>query len=306
MNYRPVTLYPLIVLPKKLKINPTTFFECIKIENFPENEITIQFKGESNTYTVIGDRIDSTSNSIVQGRFVKFNKEIKGKIKENPPSEAELGLAVDEYLEEETFFLYDTKNGIIIAEYNPRAVNVLFSRATLLLDKVLYKCQNIRMDSLSPIPVGNFLDKIRNKGHARKIRISLKWANIDYLEKIGITSRKLKLYGGNIDFEISQQIKYRTDVVTSDQFLQNINELRAQILDKGKSLKIYTDKGNFDLIRDNFVSYEIHVDNDGNHAQIIDRFHDLVFDQYMKSQENLKSMVYNFVTMDDFTNEETD
>ena len=291
MKYRPVTLYPLIVLPKKLKIDSVMFFECIKVDNFPKNEVQISFKGDTNTYTVIGDKVNGSNNSIVQGRFVRFNKEIKGKIKENPPGETELGLALDEYLEEETFFLYDTLNGVVIAEYNPRAVNVLYSRATYLLQRALYNCQKKLISSLSPIPVKNFLEKIKDRGFSNKVRISLGWANQDYIEKIGIGSRKLKIYGENIDLEITQLIKYRSGVVTSSEYIEQLNELKTELGNSGKSLKIYTDEGNFDLIKDNYVSYEINVDNDGTHAQLIDQFHNLLLEQYRKSQSDLLSSV---------------
>jgi hypothetical protein len=300
LKYRSVTLYPLVIMPRRLELNSEEFFEYIGVNNFPNNIVQIDSKGETKLYTMIGDKLSSSDTHIIQGRFILFNKRIMSKIKLNPPQEEPLKLDPNEFLEEETYFLLDITNGVLLAEYNPGVVNVLSGRIKYLLNNILFKFRKINIADLEAIPVENFIEKIKDRAQVHKIKISLSWANLDYLENIGISSRKLKAYGENIEVEVTQIVKFRMPRIVTGNYIDKLRETKNSISEVAKSFKIYTDEGNFDLMGKNFVYYEINLDGTLSYDELKDSFHKGILDKYVEIQKNLLHIIRNYKTLLDY------
>ena len=183
---------------------------------------------------------------------------------------------------------------------NPNSVNVLTGRIIELLRKAVTNCSHLFLSEINPIPLTDFLPKIEGSAMVSKIRISTGWANMDYLEEMGIASRKIKVMGNDSSIEVTQTAKFKYKLIASRDYLANLRGLKDRLLGNAKSIKVYTDMGNFDLVKDNYVSYEIEVNDDLTHSQMMDQLHREIYNKYVSSQSNLLRIVRDFRNLNDF------
>ena len=294
-NIKTVTVYPLVIIPRDFKIDADKFFECTKKDgNAKKNLIN---KGDK-IFAIVSDFINNFDNYLIHGRFLRLNKEILAKINLDNLKESDLNLDQNEYLEEESYFLFDTKNMIILGEYNPRAVNILSPNRVLeIILNALNNCQLGKISYFQPIPVTDFLDKIKDKAHIKKVKMDLSSLNADYLESLGFDSRSViyKLSDGE-EISVNITIKYDINIIASSKYIEKIKIIKNRISNNAESFKIYTDEfGDYDLIKNNFISLEIQFIEDGTHDLIIRKIHDAIYKKYKDFTPNLNQILRNFI-----------
>jgi hypothetical protein len=263
-------LYPLLVLPRDLKIDPNFLFECVAKERIPLNVVRTYWNQEAITYTIIGDSLDGR---FVRGRFLKLIKDDIGRIDLEKLKEEIITNGPSEYVEENSHFIYDTSLNLVLAEYNPGGVNVLTKRASQLLDNAIKKCaRDLRNIIVNPIPSEEFIEQIVGTGFTKSARIHFERINLKYLEDKGATSSLISALAEEEGFDLGIFAKMTVPRPLSVEKFKGFKELADKFKGKADSLKVNTDEGNFDIIKDNLLYFNAEIERSNTDIMRLELF----------------------------------
>ena len=202
---RHFVIYPLYLIPRIFVVDPTELLSSIELKNIEVNTIKPTWRGDTKLYSIVGDK---ESSGIVQGRFLRLNKDNRSKVDFKKLMESELGLGPNEYVEEEAFFLFDTHDKLLLGEYNPSSVNVLGQRVGQLLNHVLQKIKPPPPEvSVYPIPSDSFLRSAVGSALIRRERIEFPSLDLAHLEDVGVSSKVITELAEGENFGIVLTVK---------------------------------------------------------------------------------------------------
>lgn len=252
---RPLTLYPLTVLPKEQSLGGTPVAEWLQIDNVIKNAKTFRHRGVENYYSMV---IDKGENGKLYGRFVKLKKDNVEKliIDEKRFGEELQKTGEKEYIEANAYFVWDTNECLMLAEYNTDSVNILTGTSSNLLNQIFAQYDSLDEISLTPFPSKQFIQQIiEDRGYVSKYYLSFKDLNKSYLEELGLD--------GGIVWDIAEQgglglnftINLERSKTLTEQFYERLKSIADRIFHMAKKFVVYTDEGNFDLIGEKFIYY---------------------------------------------------
>lgn len=292
------TIYPLYILPRKLQIEPDQFLKCISITNVKKNTIETEWHGDTRLYSIIGDKVQG---AFVQGRLLRLNKDIRSKLDLDLLKEDDLNLGPNQYVEEEAFFLLDTKLNIMMCEYNPSSLNVLSCRFEMLLNQVMVKCGLVLPSLLvRPIPSNAFIKRAVGSALIKRERVEFPELDLMNLEKSGVSSDMIKDLVEGRNFGINITIKYDVKPDLSERKFEKLRSLVDRVRSLASSFKVYTTEGNFDLIKENLLFYDFDVESRSNHDQMVRAIHEELAELHLQQMKEIMEIVTKFKTLDDY------
>jgi hypothetical protein len=294
-------IYPLVIYPRNFTFVPKCFVDKTKIDDVIVNEVIITWRNDRKSYSIITDSID-TNKKLIYGRLLKLRKGAISQI--GPDAQQKLKEEViaskpGQYLLEPAYFIFDYSNNIILGQYTTDSVNVLSSRPKAIFNKIFEKCLNNQNVDLSVIPTKELIKTMLNKGpiinqfKARLNNIDLEYAR----DKLGLSDSAItKLMAeGKTEFTIDMKFKHGRPKFTEKTFEFLKKGFRKED-NHSESVKIYTENGNFDIIKDNLIYYEFEQEIDTSREIGDDYYRELIKEIHSKIEEKLDS---NLATIKD-------
>lgn len=256
------SIYPLYILPRNSRIDSSIFYTCVLINRIKENMLKTNWRGEEIPYSIIGDKLNG---HLVNGRFLRLNKDDVGRIDIDKLKEEVLTNGPSQYVEENSHFVLDTASNLLFCEYNPSGVNALSKKASEIINNSLFKCGvSIPKVELSPIPSDDMIEAVVGSGMIKRYRLAFQGVNAKHIEEAGGPSSLINEIAENdaLDFDMILKLNKRKLITTS--LISSLKSIAERIrAKKAKSFKVYTDEGNFDLIRENLLYYDAEVSRGG-------------------------------------------
>ncbi len=255
------TIYPLVISPKDFKLDAKCFANKTTIDDVINNEIVIDWHDEKIPYSIVTDSVNY-NKKIILGRFLKLKKGAISQIspdKQNKLKEEVVANKPGEYLLEPAYFLLDYSNNIILGQYTTDSINVLSSRPTEVLKNILIKCNNISADiELSLIPTDELIKAILEKQPLiNNYKFKLSKINLEFARKyLGLSDSTIAYLLGHGTVEINLSMKFEYGKVAFTQkILDNLRKTFIKGDKHSKSIKIDTENGSFDIIKENYIYY---------------------------------------------------
>ena len=181
---KPLVLYPLSMGPALKSLDDQVIFKAWQKDNVFKNVQEIEVRGIKNFYSII---VDSLDIGYINGRFIKLKKDNIETINKITKDEGLEVIGEDKYIEANSYFIWDTKCNIMLAQWNIDSLNVLTKKAGEILTNILKKYNintvNVR---LVPIPSQQLIsDIIKQKGKVDKYFLKFNHINKPYFEKAG-------------------------------------------------------------------------------------------------------------------------
>ena len=290
---RNLVLYPLSFLPKAVRLDSSVIKGCLSVDNVLTNSMQITNRGNINIYSVIVDKVES---DMVLGRFVKLKKDNIEKLRKNQPTQKIEEIlevtGIDEYIEANSYFVWNLINNLMLAEYNPESLNVLTRNSSKVLAYTLSRCNAYNSNiSLEPFLSQEFIQEIiQNKGSVYKYRLLFKDINKKYLESQGMTADLIWKMAKIDGFDLSLGINIAVSQTLTDGFYQELKVIADRIRGKAKKYVVYTDEGNFDLIGDKYIYYNRTVSLKDTIAEYRKEIYDNIRTELQSRTESLESI----------------
>ena len=260
---KPLVLYPLSIDPTLKSLNDQVIFNAWKKDNVFNNVQEIEERGIKNFYSII---VDSLDNGYINGRFVKLKTDNIETIDKTTKYEGLEVIGPDKYIEANSYFIWDTKNNIMLAQWNKDSLNVLTKKAGIILTG-LFKKYNISSVNvrLVPIPSQQLIsDIIKHKGKVHKYFLKFNHINKPYFEEAGkdegITDTLIWDIANRRSMDLSLNIKLVNPITLTQSFFDKLKNIAYKNKKMQKRFGVYTDEGNFDLLGDKYVYYTKYVD----------------------------------------------
>ena len=260
---KPLVLYPLSVVPSLKSLDNQVIFNAWQKDNVFSNVQEIEERRIKNYYSII---VDSLDNGYVNGRFVKLKTDSIETINKITKDEDLEVIGDDKYIEANSYFIWDTKNNIMLAQWNKDSLNVLTKKAGTILTNLLKK-YNIRTVDvrLEPIPSPQLIiDIIKNNGRIHKYFLKFNHINKPYFERVGgdsgITDTLIWDIANQGSLDLSLNIKLVNPITLTQSFFNKLKNIAMKNRKIQERFGVYTDEGNFDLLGDKYVYYTEYVD----------------------------------------------
>ena len=283
------SIYPLYILPRQSHIDPLTFYNCILIGRIKENILLTKWKEEEIPYSIIGD---GTQNGLVLGRLLRLSKEDVDRIDIDAFKEEVLRNGPSQYVAENSHFVFDSASNLIFCEYNPNGVNALGNRSSEIINNALQKCDypNPKL-LLHPIPSDEMIEAIAGSGMVRRYRLAIPGMSAKHVEDLEGPSSLVNEIAENDTFEFDMTLKLDRHKQISMEKLAQLKSFADKLhRKKAKSFKVYTDEGNFDLIRENLLYYDAEVVQDSR-----ERMRDDLYEQLKEKLEENKDTILQII-----------
>ncbi len=261
VRMKPLTLYPLLFLPRSDLFSGMELKEELNVQRVMENKFPINYRGNENLYSVI---VDDYEKNFAFGRFSKLKKDNieRLQIQEKGDWKEELDVTEEnEYIEANAYFVWDLDNNILLAEYNRDSLNVLSNS----LEKVLgnaFRTRGIHGTdiTLQPFPSEEFIQEIIvKKGHVYKYYLSLKELNKENLEYYGASSELIWEIASTGQLGISTTFRLGDKQSFTSTVYEKLKKIADKVRKDANKMIVYTDAGNFDLIGDKAIYYNTDV-----------------------------------------------
>lgn len=258
-QFKNYIIYPLYITPRSIQINPIKFMECIRLEKVKENILKTYWRREEIPYSIIGD---NQRGDLVFGRLLRLNKDDIDRIDIEKLKEEIITNGPSDYVAENSHFVLNTQTNLVFAEYNPNAVNALGSRASNVFNNALAKCFiNTPKIVIKPAPTDEFLKDIIDQAYIKKYHLDFPSVDLSHLESIGASSSLINKiaengrFGFDIGFKLKDFESFTTSILSKH---RNIAQSVKSI--GGKSYKVSTSEGSFDLIKENLMFHEVEIE----------------------------------------------
>ena len=308
-------IYPLVIYPRNFILDALCFVNNTKIDDVPYNEVEITWRRDKKSYSIISDSID-VNKKLIYGRLLRLRKGTISQI--GPDAQQKLKEEViankpGQYLLDPAYFILDYANNIILGQYSTDSVNVLSRRPEAIFRKVFLKCKIIDRVEIKVIPTDSLIKTMLNQRPIiNQFKATLGNIDMSYARSVlKLPDTAIKLINqSTIEYKI--QMKFEN---SKPHFTEEVLELLKRDYRKGdqhsESVKIYTEKGNFDIIKDNLLYYEFEheIDTDREigddyYKELIGEIHSKIED---KLKENLSTILYSIKvkpTLDDFQDDD--
>lgn len=255
---KPLTLYPISVIPRDQIINGEDLADWFQVQNVIRNSKNFKHRGHENLYSVIVDKCDSDQ---VFGRFVKLKKDnveklIRGGTSEEKYEEKLEVTKENEFIEANSYFVWNTIDNLMLAEYNTESVNILTGTSSSVLNHGLGVHQVFRDFRLAPFPSSEFIQQIIDDGGVvSRYYLSFEDLSKSYLESLKMDANLIWQIAEKNTLGLSMAIKLDTPKTLTEQLFGILRDVSNKIDDKAKKFVVHTSEGNFDLIGVKFIYY---------------------------------------------------
>lgn len=306
-------VFPLVINPRDFKLDAACFVAQTTIDNVMGNITVFSWEGEKLSYSIITDSIDA-NKKLIFGRLLKLRKGAISQI--GPDAQQKLKEEVvankpGQYLLEPAYFLLDYENNIILGQYTSNSVNILSHRPIKILKSVFLKCHlpgnNI---DISTIPTDKLLKAmLANKPLVNQFKIKLKNIDVNFARRtLGLSDSAITKLMGNNDVEFTLNTKFKHGKTRFDRSTLDILKGTFTKEDKhSESVKIYTDNGSYDIIKDNFISYtfdeEIEINkeiDDANYRKLIAEIYREIEILHVQNLQTILSSIKEGKTLYDY------
>ena len=308
-------IYPLVIYPRDFELDSDCFFNNTRIDHVITNEIRIDWHSETKFYSLISDSMD-TNKGLIYGRLLKLRKGAITQI--SPDDEQKLKEEViankpGQYLLEPAYFIMDYRNNIIIGQYTNSSVNILSKRPEQIFSKLFSKCSMTDKIEIKVIPTDSLIKTmLSNEPIINHFKAKLSDVDAEYARQIlGLSDSAIKtlMENSNIEFSIQMNFKLNSPRFTR-KVLENLNKTFKKGDRHSESVKIYTENGNFDIIKDNLIYYqfeqEIDTDReigDSYYRQLIGQIHSKIEEKLNENLSTILSSIKDNKTLYDFHDE---
>ena len=128
--------YPLQIISRHFNLDVNKFRKATVRDKVIDNKVDIDWRDEKIPYSIITDSsywddgVDSHNvDGVIFGRFLKLRKDPISQIDIKNFQEEVVTNTPSKYLLESAYFILDTKNNIMLAQYNKNSLNVLSKRS---------------------------------------------------------------------------------------------------------------------------------------------------------------------------------
>ena len=305
-------IYPLVIYPRNFILDALCFVNNTKIDDVPYNEVEITWRRDKKSYSIISDSID-VNKKLIYGRLLRLRKGTISQI--GPDAQQKLKEEViankpGQYLLDPAYFILDYANNLILGQYTTDSVNVLSRRPEAIFRKVFLKCKIIDRVEIKVIPTDRLIKTmLDNKPIINQFKAKLSDIDLDFARKIlGLSDSAFTKLMTDSNTEFRIQIKFKHG---SPRFTEKIFGILTGTFKKGdhhsESVKIYTENGNFDIIKDNLIYYEFEqeIDTDrviGNnyYRQLIGEIHSKIEEILNANLSTILSSIKDNKTLYDF------
>ena len=262
-NKKSLVLYPLSIDPALKLLDNQLIFKAWQKVNVFNNVQEIEVRKVINYYSIIVDYID---NEYINGRFVKLKTDNIETINKNTTDEDLEVIGPDKYIEANSYFIWDTKNNLMLGQWNKESLNVLTKNGSAVLTNLLIKYNFSNSDvRLEPIPSKELIiDIIKNKGRIQKYFLKFKHINKPYFEEAGknegITDTLIWDIAENRAMDLSLNLKLNDPITLTQSFFSKLKGIAHRNKKIQEKFAVYTDEGNFDLLGEKYVYYTEYVD----------------------------------------------
>ena len=256
-------MYPLSIDPALKLLDNQLIFKAWQKVNVFNNVQEIEVRKVINYYSIIVDYIDK---AYINGRFVKLKTDNIETINKNTTDEDLEVIGPDKYIEANSYFIWDTKNNLMLGQWNKESLNVLTKNGSAVLTNLLIKYNFSNSDvRLEPIPSKELIiDIIKNKGRIQKYFLKFKHINKPYFEEAGknegITDTLIWDIAENRAMDLSLNLKLNDPITLTQSFFSKLKGIAHRNKKIQEKFAVYTDEGNFDLLGEKYVYYTEYVD----------------------------------------------
>ena len=256
-------MYPLSIDPALKLLDNQLIFKAWQKVNVFNNVQEIEVRKVINYYSIIVDYIDK---AYINGRFVKLKTDNIETINKNTTDEDLEVIGPDKYIEANSYFIWDTKNNLMLGQWNKESLNVLTKNGSAVLTNLLKKYNFSNSDvRLEPIPSEELIsDIIKNKGRIQKYFLKFKHINKPYFEKAGkndgITDTLIWDIAENRAMDLSLNLKLNNPITLTQSLFSKLKGIANRNKKIQEKFTVYTDEGNFDLLGEKYVYYTENVD----------------------------------------------
>ena len=290
---KPLVLYPLSLNPLLKSLDNQVILDSLKKDNIFDNVQEFLDRGIRSSYSIIADSI---YNGYLNGRFVKLKSDNIETIDKKTKQEDLEVIGPDKYIEANSYFIWDTKNNLMVAQWNRDSLNVLTKKSSSILSNSLKKHKIINIDvELQPFPSEELIKYIlQNKGNIHKYFLKFNQLSKPYFEQAGIDSGITDTLIWDIanreSIGLSLTIKLDNPLTLTQAILDKLKN----IANKNKKIQtrfgVYTDEGNFDLIGDKYVYYTEYVNTGTNLQEYRENVYKAINDIYAKERDTIFPM----------------
>lgn len=235
--------------------------------------------------------IDKEDNDSLFGRFLILRKDIPSILNKQTQEERELTLSKDENIKEESHFLINLKEKLLLGEYNHYSIRH-FPHPIMYYFKNMLIGQPI---DIRPYPNPNTLNLL--KKDSRKIKsfeFSVGQESLTSKEQRGIpligALRGLSSNNESCIKIIITSGRKRANELDSENIIERLENLKHSKSDDLNSLKVETEKSKYDLLNGNLIHFIIPINQINNRTSKTD-FYDKIKSLYNQEISNIKSLI---------------
>ncbi len=289
-----LVLYPLSIDPALKSLDNQVILDSFKKDNIFDNEQEIEERRIKNFYSII---VDFINNGYINGRFVKLKTDNIETIDKKTKDEGLEVIGIDKYIEANSYFIWDTKNNIMLAQWNKDSLNVLTKKARTVLTNLLKKYNISTVDiRLEPIPSQELIsDIIKYNGRVYKYLLKFKHMNKPYFEDAGkdagVTDTLIWNIASQGSLDLSLNIKLINPITLTQSFFNKLKSIAMKNRKIQERFGVYTDEGNFDLLGDKYVYYTEYVDIGKDLAEYRKNVYKAINDTYAEQLKAILRMI---------------
>lgn len=281
---------------KNIKIFPYQFSFS---NDFPEiDKFKEQFLKDNmeNNYEDYGDCqllliIENKDNPIIYGRLLKLRSDAPSILNKMSKKEKEIELNEGDLIKEESHFLLDIKNNLLIGEYNYNCVRHFSTPLKYYLKRKL----GIKKVYMQPIPNPETFYLMKKGKSIKELEIGVSQIRLSNEEQ----SFGKTLFGGikgistndecNIKLIISSG-KNKNNELKKDELIKRLEELHTN-RDDFRSLKISTEDGKYDILNGNWIHFQLSVRLSKNNKVNSEDFYKKCLSLYNDELDNIKRII---------------
>lgn len=284
VNYKRVKLYPYRYKLDGIENDPKTLLERFSPKDIHENLIKL---GENSLVLVI----DSMKGKSVYGQFLKLRSDAPKIINKITGKINNMTLKDDEDVLEQTLFIMNTEDRIILGQYNFHGIRYFVNPLIYYLNNIL----GVNENSINLISDLDTYKHMKDSGTIKKFTVGVAKEKMKALEKLGLGLSTLSVLmdigaGKSTEFEITiKRTRRKNSGVDFDKAIDIINKMRKQ---KGEltTLNVATEDAKYDLLNNNFMYYTLDLPLKGRSLDIKE-FYERVQNFYADNRANLLSTV---------------
>ena len=279
-----VKIYPYHYILNGIENESQKIYERFKIENADKNLLEYI----KDTYLVLF--VDDVDGDFVFGRFFKLRSDSPSIFNRKSHEEKDIDLLDEENIKEESHFIMNTKDSIILAEYNFSAIRMFSSPMTTYLEELL----RMKGSQVLPIEDLNAFANLKEEGDILSVFFRITQNSSKSLEEdfnffalkslLNLSEDEDTIYEIIIKKSRKKDGKLDKDKIVD--MVDNLLKKKAPI----KDMRLETQDLVYDLIKGNLLFYRIDIETDGRNLKSQDFFNKAI-SLYHRHINKIRTMI---------------